>query len=447
MTSAQPSLGAEDVNAYIRDESGNLISSTNNRLDVDVTGQTLTCNAGTGWSGTGLALDSSVDGIEALLTSIEADTGNIASNTADNATETTLATLLTEATFISEDFAQESGGNLDTISTNTGTIAGDSTSLDGKITTEDADTGAGTDNKQSVILCLAESGGCTVVGSANPVPISDNGTSITVDGTITADAGTGWSGTGLALESGGNLADAANSLNDIELVIEGTGTSAQEVQGTHTEGSAATGDPFLIAGKDISSNVRVPTMLSAGSFRLFGAIPADASAHLLDISSDGELYALGFSTDGTKANSGYARIDSSDRIEVASRRTTSSALTNVNTTYDTANETQTSAADTTCATYSKMNFSYTLESNGTPTTIQLIPQVSNDSGSTWGKIDSGPFLIYKHEDTEVATADSFSSATWPVTAGQYRMRVDTIGTDNAGNEFVVSNLKFNCISN
>jgi hypothetical protein len=47
----------------------------------------------------------------------------------------------------------------------------------------------------------------------NPIPISDGGGSITIDGTITANAGTNLNTSLLALETGGNLSDIKTSIN------------------------------------------------------------------------------------------------------------------------------------------------------------------------------------------------------------------------------------------
>lgn len=56
--------------------------------------------------------------------------------------------------------------------------------VDTELTTADLDTGAGTDTRAVVGVALAASGGAQLVGSANPLPISDNGSSITVDGSV-----------------------------------------------------------------------------------------------------------------------------------------------------------------------------------------------------------------------------------------------------------------------
>jgi hypothetical protein len=87
---------------------------------------------------------------------------------------------------------------------NAGTFA---VQADTELTTADLDTGAGTDTRAVVGLALAASGGALLAGSANPVPISDNAGSITVD-------------------NGGTFAvqPAANSTVDVNRVA-GTATS------------------------------------------------------------------------------------------------------------------------------------------------------------------------------------------------------------------------------
>jgi hypothetical protein len=64
------------------------------------------------------------------------------------------------------------------------TIIGGSVTADTELTTADLDTGAGTDTRAVVGLALAASGGALLVGPANPLPVSDNGGSLTVDGTV-----------------------------------------------------------------------------------------------------------------------------------------------------------------------------------------------------------------------------------------------------------------------
>ena len=64
--------------------------------------------------------------------------------------------------------------------------------VDSELTTADLDTGAGTDTRAVVGLVLAASGGGVLAGAANPVPISDNSGSLTVDGTVAATQSGTW---------------------------------------------------------------------------------------------------------------------------------------------------------------------------------------------------------------------------------------------------------------
>jgi hypothetical protein len=63
--------------------------------------------------------------------------------------------------------------------------------IDTELTTADLDTGAGTDTRAVVGLVYGASGGGVLVSATNPMPVGDNGGSLTVDGTVTANAGTG----------------------------------------------------------------------------------------------------------------------------------------------------------------------------------------------------------------------------------------------------------------
>ena len=97
----------------------------------------------------------------------------------------------------------QDGGNVISIDDGGATLSvddgGSSLTVDGSVTadteltTDDLDTGAGTDTRAVVGLVLAEGGGGVLVGSANPVPISDNGTTLSVDdgaGSLTVDQAT-----------------------------------------------------------------------------------------------------------------------------------------------------------------------------------------------------------------------------------------------------------------
>lgn len=124
----------------------------------------------------------------------------------------------------------------------TGTVT-----VDSELTTADLDTGAGTDTRAVVGMVLAASGGGVLVGTANPMPVSDNGGSLTVDGTVTANAGTGTfavSAASLPLPSGAATSakqDTGNtSLSSIDGKITACNTGAVVVSSSALPSGAAT---------------------------------------------------------------------------------------------------------------------------------------------------------------------------------------------------------------
>jgi hypothetical protein len=100
--------------------------------------------------------------------------------------------------------------------TNAGTFA---VQADTELTTADLDTGAGTDMRAVVgLVGTASGGGQLIPGSATDGLLVNLGANndVTVAGSVTANAGTNLNTSALALESGGNLAAAAASLNAID---------------------------------------------------------------------------------------------------------------------------------------------------------------------------------------------------------------------------------------
>jgi hypothetical protein len=99
----------------------------------------------------------------------------------DGGTQTIASGGGTEAASLRVTVASDSTGVL-SVDDNGGSLTVDgSVTADTELTTADLDTGAGTDTRAVVGLALAASGGALLAGSANPVPISDNAGSITVD--------------------------------------------------------------------------------------------------------------------------------------------------------------------------------------------------------------------------------------------------------------------------
>lgn len=148
------------------------------------------------------------------------------------------------------------------------------------VTTEnlDYDTGAGSAPVTILGIALPASGGPVAGGTAtNPIQVGDAGGSITVDGSVTANAGTNLNTSALALESGGNLAAIAASasvLDDwdesdrakvnpivgqagvaagagavgatVQRVVLATDTTVPNVTGSVADGVAASGNPVVV---------------------------------------------------------------------------------------------------------------------------------------------------------------------------------------------------------
>lgn len=90
---------------------------------------------------------------------------------------------------------------------------------------------------------LNNSSGVEIGTNANPLQIGDAGGSITVDGTITVNAGTNLNTSALALESGGNLAAAAASLSIIDDWDDGSDRA--KIVGAVAHDAVVAGNPVL----------------------------------------------------------------------------------------------------------------------------------------------------------------------------------------------------------
>lgn len=89
------------------------------------------------------------------------------------------------------------------------------------IQTLDYDTGAGTATTPIMGVALPASGGPVAGGTTtNPIQVADAGGSLTVDGTVTANAGTNLNTSALALETGGNLATLAGAVDGTEVQVD-----------------------------------------------------------------------------------------------------------------------------------------------------------------------------------------------------------------------------------
>lgn len=319
---------------------------------LPVTG-TLTCNAGTL---NGAALDSSVDGVEALLTSIEAnqlaDGHNVTVDNAtlavaqsgswtnactqsgawtvtanlgtlgDAATETTLAAINGKITAVDTGAVVVASSALPTgaaTAANQSTIAGHVDGIEGLLTTIDADTGilAGVDYATQTTLAAV----LTELGAKTEPADTQN-----VTGTLTCNAGTGTftvSGTVTANAGTGTFAVSAASLP----LPSGAATSALQTTGNTSLSSIATNtsntNAKFTAAAALADNQSNPTTTRVGA-ALQGWDGTNWD-RIPGTSADGLLVNLGANNDisgtvacnaGTNLNTSALALDSSvDGVE------------------------------------------------------------------------------------------------------------------------------------
>jgi hypothetical protein len=152
--------------------------------------------------------------------------------------------------------SQESGGNLDT-------IAGDTTSIDGKITACNTGAIAGTvtanagTNLNTSALAL-ESGGNldTIAGDTTSIDgkITACNTGA-IAGTVTANAGTNLNTSALALESGGNLDTISGDTTSIDGKITACNTGAVTISAALPAGSNNIGDVDVLTLPGVAGDV------------------------------------------------------------------------------------------------------------------------------------------------------------------------------------------------
>lgn len=154
----------------------------------------------------------------------------------------------------------------------------------------------------------------TLASDQDALPVTDNGGSLTVDGTV---ALSGTSDVNLAQVAGTTTAvNTGNASAGTQRVVLASDQPQVSVRGNAAEG-AAPGNPVPIAGKDVFGVMRIPTMLQASTFNLFAVVNADTNANTQAYrATTGESFALGASTDNTSTNAAYLLIDALKRLNV-----------------------------------------------------------------------------------------------------------------------------------
>lgn len=157
---------------------------------------------------------------------------------------------------------------------------------DTELTTSDLDTGGGTDTRAVVGLALAASGGAVLAGTANPVPISDNGGSVTVDGTVTATGPlTDTQLRATAVPVSGTVTATTGGLTDTQLRATAVPVSLATLPAL-VAGSAAIGKLAANSGVDIGDvDVTSLPSLPAGSNEIGGVNQTKVAGTAVSVNS------------------------------------------------------------------------------------------------------------------------------------------------------------------
>lgn len=165
-----------------------------------------------------------------------------------------------------------------------------------ELTTADLNTGAGTDTQGVVgILGSSATGGQAIPGSTTDGLLVNLGTNndVTVTGTVTANAGTNLNTSSLALEAGGNLANAATSLGNLDNSVDGNYLNVNaNLAGTDVTagaGAVAPGTPRVTLASDD------PAVVSLGN---------------IDNSVDGNYLNVNMNVAGTDVAAGSGTVSS-----------------------------------------------------------------------------------------------------------------------------------------
>lgn len=190
----------------------------------------------------------------------------------------------TEAAALRVTLATDSTG-LVSVDDNGGSLTVDGTvsitgAVDTELTTADLDTGAGTDTRAVVGLVLAASGGGVLVGSANPVPVSDNAGSLTIDNATLSTTGGGVEAGALrvtlATDSTGVVSvddnGASLTIDNAQLSVVGSGTEAAAMRVT-----IATDSTGVVSVDDNGGSLTVD-----GTVSVSGAVDTELTTADLD---------------------------------------------------------------------------------------------------------------------------------------------------------------------
>lgn len=193
---------ADGVATHVTADADGLLVNLGANNDVTVSGVATAANQST--------IIGHLDGVEGILTTIDADTGTLAGAVAGTEVQVDVVAALPAGTNAIGKLAANSGVDIGDV---------DVTSLPATVHSADYDSGAGTDTTLAFGIAVPASGGAAVIpGDATAGLKVDLGADndVTVTGTVTANAGTNLNTSALALETGGNLATAVASLSVLD---------------------------------------------------------------------------------------------------------------------------------------------------------------------------------------------------------------------------------------
>lgn len=179
------------------------------------------------------------------------------------------------------------------------TITG-SVAVDSELTTADVDTGAGTDTRAVVGLVYGASGGGTLVSTTNPLPVGDNGGSLTVDN----------GGTFVTQENGAALT-ALQLIDNIVLAedaVHGSGDPGVQALAVRKDSGAAiagTDGDYSPLQVDSSGNLRVNVAAGgAGDGAILDGVSSSIKATVLDFTNSNPLAVRLTDTNGDYVGAG-----------------------------------------------------------------------------------------------------------------------------------------------
>lgn len=218
-----------------------------------------------------------------------------------------------------------------------------------------------------------------------------------------------------------------------------TGSSSQQIQGAAAN-LATPGNPVqiamnLFAGGGVQG---VPDIINFSGVNYQLNLVPDTALNFVSYTSAGEQYCFVGSTDGTKANATYVRVDSSDRV-LNSVQSSVTTLTNISTTYDNVTTTATSGTVTIgnagrmCALY------FALTKANTPTDIRISVLGSVDN-TNFGKCTNGFLGSWIYDDTYVGASGIQRTLLFPANYSYIQIQVTATGT-TASNTFTIANAK------